>query len=141
MATQSFRQSAAFRPVLGFLAPTAALADSGDPEADRRSRLAASDELLDEIEELNLLDRRALPQQVRNRITALLFAVTVCSESKLKTCVAAHDFVLGLQEPLMAGNPLYLGGAAVGSSAPGPTDHGPDASRWRVEAAVAPSGT
>ena len=107
MATQSFRQSdGSFKPVLGFLSPTAAFADSGDPEADRRSRLAASDELLDEIEDLNLLDRHDLPAQVRNRITALHFAVTGGrAESRLRTCVAAHDFVLALQEPLMAGNP------------------------------------
>ena len=121
MATQSFRQSdGSFKPVLGFLAPTTALADSGDPEANRRSRLAVSDELLDEIEELNLLDRRALPQQVRNRITALHFAITGArSESKLKTCVAAHDFVLGLQEPLMAGNPRTSAARPSGHRRPG----------------------
>src|SRR5258708_19829333 len=77
MAPQSFRQSdGSFKPVLGSLPPTTTFADSGDPEADRRRRLAASDELLDEIEDLNLLDRRDLPAQVRNRITALHFAVT-----------------------------------------------------------------
>ena len=118
MATQSFHQSdGSFKPVLGFLA---LLADSGGPEANRRSRLAASDELLDEIEELNLLDRRTLPSQVRDRITALHFAVTGArSESKLKTCVAAHDFVLGLQEPLMAGNPRTSTARPSGHQRPG----------------------
>lgn len=121
MATQSFRQSdGSFKPALGFLDPTTALADSGDPEANRRSRLAASDELLDEIEELNLLDRRALPTEVRDRITALHFVVTGARfESKLKTCVAAHDFVLGLQEPLMAGNPRTSAARPSGHRRPG----------------------
>ena len=51
MATQSFRQSdGSFKPVLGFLERTTALANSGDPDANRRSRLAVSDELLDEID-------------------------------------------------------------------------------------------
>ena len=121
MATQSFRQSdGSFKPVRRFLPPTGAFADSGDPEADRRSRLAASDELLDEIEDLNLLDRRDLPAQVRNRISALHLAVTGGrSESKLRTCVAAHDFVLALQEPLMAGNPRTSAARPSGHRRPG----------------------
>jgi hypothetical protein len=136
MATQSFRHSdGSFKPVLGFLPPTTAFADSGDPEADRRKRLAASDELLDEVEDLNLLDRRDLPAQARNRIAALHFAVTGHrSESKLRTCVAAHDFVLALQEPLMAGNPRTSAVRPSGHRRPGQpvTVRMPVAGAWKL---------
>jgi hypothetical protein len=121
MAIQSFRQSdGSFTPVLALAIPTAALGDPSHPDAHRRDQFAASDALLDEIEELNLLDRRTLPPEVRERITALHFAVTgVRSASKLKTCVAAHDFVLGLQEPLMAGNPRTSASRPSGHRRPG----------------------
>src|SRR5439155_7718454 len=143
MATQSFRQSdGSFKPALGFLEPTTALADSSDPEAHRRSRLAASDELLDEIEELNLLDCRAVPTQLRRRITALHFAVTGArSESKLKTCVAAHEFVLALQEPLMAGNSRSSVARPSGRRRPGQpvTVRVPVGGAWRLLALPAAS--
>jgi hypothetical protein len=136
MATQSFRQSdGSFKPVLGSPAPFTALANSSDQEAHRRSRLAASDELLDEIEELNLLDHRALPSQLRNRITALHFAITGArTESKIKTCVAAHDFVFALQEPLMAGNPRTSAARPSSHSRPGQpiTVRMPVAGAWKL---------
>ena len=136
MATQSFRQSdGSFEPVLGFLAPTAGIGDPHHADARRREQLAASDALLDEIEDLNLLDRRPLPAEVRERIAALCLAVTGApSESKLKTCVAAHDFVLALQEPLMAANPRTSATRPSGHRRPGQpiTVRMPVAGTWKL---------
>jgi hypothetical protein len=98
MATQSFRQ---FDP------STFALVDqAADGDAHRRTTLQSSDLLLDEIERLRLIDRTYLPSPLRDRIRALHAAVTgFATQSKLKTCRAAHDLVLALQEPLLAANP------------------------------------
>ena len=62
MATQFFRQSdGSFEPVRESLQPSGSFGDPSGAEAGRRRNLALSDELLNEIEELRLVDRQALP--------------------------------------------------------------------------------
>ena len=127
MATQSFRQSdGSFKPVPQSLAPTGGLSDPSNTDALRRGRLAASDELLKEIEALRLADRVSLPPALRDRIRALHVAVNgLGSEAKLKTCRAGHDFVLALQQPLLAANPRNPVTRPSGHRVPGQRRRGP----------------
>jgi len=121
MATQFFRQSdGSFEPVRESLQPTVALGYASDAEAGRRRNLAVSDELLNEIEELRLVDRHALSPQLRSRLQSLYLAVIgKSSDRTLKNLSAAHDFVLAVQHPLMAANPRISMSSSQGQRAPG----------------------
>ena len=75
-------------------------------DADRRRKLAASDDLLNQIEELRLADCEVLPSSLRNRIAAFASAVGFSRPiTRLISLGSAHDFVLDLQQPLMSANP------------------------------------
>jgi hypothetical protein len=121
MAIQFFRQSdGPFEPVPESLSPSVARVDTSGTEALRRRNLAASDELLNDIEELRLADRQTLPPRVRDRMLALHLAVIGRSTARtIKGLGAAHDFVLAMQHPLLDANPRISlppsrGGRAAG---------------------------
>jgi hypothetical protein len=107
MAIQSFRQTdGSHKSGLTFVPSTFALLDQADGDVHRRISLETSDLLLEEIEQLRLIDQMNIPPSLRERIRALHAAVTgVATPAKLKTCRAAHDLVLALQDLLLAANP------------------------------------
>ena len=121
MATQFFRQSdGSFEPVRESLQPSGSFGDPSGAEAGRRRNLALSDELLNEIEELRLVDQQALPSLLRGRIQSLHLAVFGKSPDRtLKNLSAAHDSVLAVQHPLMAANPRISMSSPPGGRAPG----------------------
>src|SRR5260370_21559062 len=120
MATQFFRQSdGSFEPVRESRQPSGSFGDPTGAEAGRRLNLALSDELLNEIEELRLVDQQALPSLLRGRIQTLHLAVFGKSPDRtLKNLSAAHDSVLAVQHPLMAANPRISMSSPQGGRAP-----------------------
>lgn len=89
-----------------FLGQATRAGGSATDDRERRRNLAASDELLNQIEEMRLADRVAVPTSLRNRIGAFAAAVgysrPIDHVTSLRT---AHRFVLALQHRLMASNP------------------------------------
>lgn len=77
-------------------------------EERRRSLMAESDGLLDDVERLRLDDRDEVPQQLREAICALQVRLGR-SEPPLApaTLHAAHDLVFAVQQRLMAANPKH----------------------------------
>lgn len=96
MATQITRREA-----------EAVAADAGreDGEARRKRLLAITDQLLGEIEELNLADRRRVPGILKHQIEHV-FAVMRRGRPipEFRTPTRAHDLVLNLLAPLLAAN-------------------------------------
>ena len=83
-----------------------ALAQTDILHLDRRSLLAASDELLDEVEELRLADGSTVPQPLRDAISALQLRIGRRNPPVAPaTLRAAHELVLAVQQRLMAANP------------------------------------
>jgi hypothetical protein len=121
MATQFFRQSdGSFEPIRESLQPSPSLGNPSGLEAARRRNLALSDELLNEIEELRLVDQQRLPSLLHGRIQSLHLAVIgKNSDRTLKNLSAAHDLVLAVQHPLMAANPRISMSSPQGQRAPG----------------------
>jgi hypothetical protein len=75
-------------------------------EARRRSLLAESDALLDEVEALNLDDHVEAPQTLREAIRALQIRLGRHDPPlPPATLLAAHDLVFAVQQRLMAANP------------------------------------
>jgi hypothetical protein len=75
-------------------------------EARRKSLLAESDELLDEVEALHLDDRTEAPQPLREAIRNLQIRLGRHDPPMPPaTLRAAHDLVFAVQQRLMAANP------------------------------------
>jgi hypothetical protein len=75
-------------------------------ERSRRELLKESDHLLDEVEELRLEDRSAVPEDLRSAIEKLQLRVGRGDASIAPaTLGSAHELVLSVQYRLMAGNP------------------------------------
>jgi hypothetical protein len=75
-------------------------------EARRRSLLAESDALLDEVEALHLGDHVDAPQALRDAIRALQIRLGRHDPPVAPaTLLAAHDLVFAVQQRLMAANP------------------------------------
>src|SRR6267143_1077321 len=75
-------------------------------EARRRSLLAESDGLLDDVESLHLEDRTEAPQPLREAIRALQIRLGRHDPPMPPaTLRAAHDLVFAVQQRLMAANP------------------------------------
>jgi hypothetical protein len=87
-------------------ATTTRLVDEKAVEARRRSLLAESDSILDDVETLRLEDRAETPPPLREAIRALQVRLGR-SDPPLPpaTLHAAHDLVFAVQQRLMAANP------------------------------------
>jgi hypothetical protein len=76
-----------------------------DAEHRRRTLLAASDHLLDRVEELRLLDRVDTPPPLQDAIQTLRTRLDASSRGgHASTLEAAHDLIFAVQERLMALN-------------------------------------
>lgn len=82
--------------------------DDDAVEVRRRSLMAESDGLLDDVERLRLDDRDDVPQQLRDAICSLQVRLGR-SDPPLApaTLHAAHDLVFAVQQRLMAANPKH----------------------------------
>src|SRR5216684_4736072 len=82
--------------------------DEDAVEVRRRSLMADSDGLLDDVERLRLEDQTGVPQQLRDAICALQVRLGR-SDPPLppSTLHAAHDLVFAVQQRLMAANPKH----------------------------------
>jgi hypothetical protein len=77
-------------------------------ETRRRSLLAESDVLLDDVETLRLLDRTEAPARLREAIRALQIRLGRRNPPvPPATLHAAHDLVFAVQQRLMAANPNH----------------------------------
>jgi hypothetical protein len=87
-------------------AATVRHADERAVEVRRRTLLAESDSILDDVESLRLEDRTEAPQRLREAIRALQVRLGR-SDPPLPpaTLHAAHDLVFAVQQRLMAANP------------------------------------
>jgi hypothetical protein len=87
-------------------AATIRVADERAVEVRRRTLLAESDSILDDVEALRLEDRTVAPQPLRDAIRALQVRLGR-SDPPLPpaTLHAAHDLVFAVQQRIMAANP------------------------------------
>src|SRR5712692_2830230 len=77
-------------------------------EVRRRSLMAESDGLLDDVERLRLDDQSEVPQQLREAICALQVRLGRTDPPLAPaTLHAAHDLVFAVQQRLMAANPKH----------------------------------
>ncbi len=77
-------------------------------EMRRRSLMAESDGLLDDVERLRLDDRIEVPQQLRDAISSLQVRLGRADPPTAPaTLHAAHDLVFAVQQRLMAANPKH----------------------------------
>lgn len=91
---------------IGLATPVVLLLDAGSPDAVRQRMLADTDQLLTDIEELRLEEGNSLSALLRNRIAAAEAEINGSWDSaRIGSLQRAHEFVLGLQGPLMAANP------------------------------------
>ncbi len=80
--------------------------DGSSPDADRRRKLAVTDQLLTDIEELRLEAGHLLSAFLRDRIAAAEAEIIGTQHRvRFNNLRRAHEFVLSLQGPLMAANP------------------------------------
>jgi hypothetical protein len=91
---------------IGLATPVVILLDAGSPDAVRQRMLADTDQLLTDIEELRLDEGNSVSALLRNRIAAAEAEISGTWDSaRISSLRRAHEFVLGLQGPLMAANP------------------------------------
>src|SRR6266852_1125801 len=82
--------------------------DDDAVEMRRRSLMAESDGLLDDVERLRLDDRIEAPQQLRDAIRSLQVRLGRADPPTAPaTLHAAHDLVFAVQQRLMAANPKH----------------------------------
>src|SRR5467141_2582846 len=82
--------------------------DDAALEGRRRSLMAESDGLLDDVERLRLDDRDEVPQQFREAICSLQIRLGRTDPPVAPaTLHAAHDLVFAVQQRLMAANPKH----------------------------------
>ena len=91
---------------IGLAVPVVDYLDGSSPDAGRRRKLAVTDQLLTEIEELRLEAGHDLSAFLRDRIAAAEAEIIgTRHRARINNLRRAHEFVLGLQGPLMAANP------------------------------------
>ena len=108
----------------GLAAPAVQYLGVRSPEANRRRRLAATDQLLNEIEELRLEARSSLPSHLLGRIVdveAEIIGHPTRSRINGLSLRRAHEFVLDLQYLLMAANPGNPTGPRLDATVSGDT--------------------
>lgn len=82
--------------------------DEDAVEVRRRSLMAESDSLLDDVETLRLEDRDDVPQRLRDAIRSLQIRLGRTDPPLAPaTLHAAHDLVFAVQQRLMAANPKH----------------------------------
>jgi hypothetical protein len=82
--------------------------DDDAVEMRRRSLMAESDDLLDDVERLRLEDLSEVPQQLREAIRSLQVRLGRADPPVAPaTLHAAHDLVFAVQQRLMAANPKH----------------------------------
>src|SRR5260370_20290313 len=82
--------------------------DDAAVERRRRSLMAESDGLLDDVERLRLEDRIEVPQQLRDAMCSLQVRLGRTEPALAPaTLYAAHDLVFAVQQRLMAANPKH----------------------------------
>jgi len=82
--------------------------DDDAVEIRRRSLMAESDVLLDDVERLRLDDRDEVPQELRDAICSLHVRLGRSDPTLAPaTLHAAHDLVFAVQQRLMAANPKH----------------------------------
>lgn len=79
--------------------------DDDPAESRRRQLLALGDDLLDRVEDLRLQDRRAVPQDLRDRIRAYQLQLGRLQQPVPGSAGPAHELLLSLQARLLAANP------------------------------------
>lgn len=90
------------------MAATVSIDSSETLEARRRSLLAESDALLDDVELLRLNDRTEAPPTLREAIRSLQLRLGRRNPPvPPPTLAAAHDLVFAVQQRLMAANPNH----------------------------------
>lgn len=91
---------------IGLAVPVVHYLDGSSPDADRRRKLAVTDQLLTDIEELRLEAGHFLSAFLRDRIAAAEAEIIGTRHRvRINNLHRAHEFVLSLQGPLMAANP------------------------------------
>ena len=94
---------------IGLAVPVVHYLDAS-PDAARRRKLADTDQLLTDIEELRLEPGHSLSAFLRDRIAAAEAEIVgTRHRARINSLRRAHEFVLGLQGPLMAANPKNAG--------------------------------
>jgi len=94
--------------VLQMASATIAKTDDDAAEARRRSLMAESDVLLDDVEKLRLDDHAVVPQSLREAIRSLQVRLGRTDPPvPPATLHAAHDLVFAVQQRLMAANPKH----------------------------------
>ena len=94
--------------LLQMAAATIAKTDDEAAEERRRSLMAESDALLDDVERLRLEDQSEVPQRLREAIRSLHIRLGRTDPHVLPaTLHAAHDLVFAVQQRLMAANPKH----------------------------------
>jgi len=94
--------------VLAMATATISRVDSDQVEERRRSLMAESDCLLDDVERLRLDDQVEIPQQLREAIRSLQVRLGRTDPPlPPSTLHAAHDLVFAVQQRLMAANPKH----------------------------------
>ena len=89
-------------------AATITIPDEAAAESRRRSLLAESDALLDDVENLRLEDQAEAPARLREAIRALQIRLGRRNPPlPPATLDAAHDLVFAVQQRLMAANPNH----------------------------------
>jgi hypothetical protein len=94
--------------VLPMATATVRRVDDDAVEARRRSLMAESDSLLEDVERLRLEDRDEVPEQLREAIRSLQVRLGRADPPMPPaTLHAAHDLVFAVQQRLMAANPKH----------------------------------
>src|SRR5712664_4134015 len=94
--------------LLQMAAATIAKTDDEAAEERRRSLMAESDALLDDVERLRLEDQAEVPQRLREAIRSLHVRLgRTDPQVPPATLHAAHDLVFAVQQRLMAANPKH----------------------------------
>jgi hypothetical protein len=94
--------------LLQMAAATIAKTDDEAAEERRRSLMAESDALLDDVETLRLEDQAEVPQRLREAIRSLQLRLgRTDPQVPPATLHAAHDLVFAVQQRLMAANPNH----------------------------------
>src|SRR6266852_272651 len=94
--------------VLPMATATLQRVDESAVEAQRRTLMAESDSLLDDVERLRLDDRDEVPQSLRDAIRALQVRLgRTDPPAGPATLHGAHDLVFAVQQRVMAANPKH----------------------------------
>ena len=79
--------------------------ESEHSDLHRRRLLAQSDRLLDRLEQLRLMEQRAVPRALAAAVQSLQVRLGQTDPARPRTVRAAHNLVFAVQQRLMAANP------------------------------------